>query len=100
MAEPPGDYPAMRLDRFLWWVRLAKTRSVAQQIAAAGHLRLDGRAVDKASACVRVGSTLTLIARGRVRALRVQALPSRRGPASEAQGCYEELAGEAAGRRR
>lgn len=83
--------PAMRLDRFLWWVRLAKTRSAAQAIAADGRLRIDGRPVDRAHAAVRVGNVLTYAAHGRVRVVRVEALPVRRGPAPEAQGCYAEL---------
>lgn len=81
----------MRLDRFLWWVRLAKTRSAAQAIAADGHLRIDGRPVDRAHTCVRVGNVLTFATHGRVRVVRVEALPHRRGPAPEAQGCYQDL---------
>ena len=33
----------MRLDKFLWFARLTKTRRLAQEIVAAGHLRIDGR---------------------------------------------------------
>lgn len=83
----------MRLDRFLWWSRIVRSRAVAQAMATAGHLRLNGRAADKAAAPVRVGDVLTFAAHGgRVRAIRVRALPGRRGPAPEAQACYEELA--------
>jgi ribosome-associated heat shock protein Hsp15 len=82
----------MRLDRFLWWTRLAKTREVAQALASDGHLRLDGRAIDKAHCPVRVGTVLTWAAHGRVRVVRVAALPTRRGPAPEAQACYIDLA--------
>ncbi|WP_419807771.1 RNA-binding S4 domain-containing protein [Sphingomonas sp.] len=88
--------PAMRLDRFLWWARLAKTRSAAQAIAADGRLRIDGRVIDRAHAAVRVGNILTFAAHGRVRVVRVEALPARRGPPPEAQGCYLDLAVPAA----
>ena len=81
----------MRLDRFLWWARLARTRSAAQAIAADGRLRIDGRPVDRAHAAVRVGNVLTYAAHGRVRVVRIEALPVRRGPAPEAQNCYQEL---------
>lgn len=94
MADAPGsDGPgaSMRLDRFLWWVRLAKTRSAAQRLAADGRLRIDGRAVDRAHAAVRAGQVLTFAAHGRVRVVRVAALPCRRGPATEARGCYDDL---------
>ena len=83
----------MRLDRFLWWTRLAKTRSIAQGIAADGRLRIDGRPVDRAHAAVRIGNVLTYASGTRVHVLRVVALPARRGPAPEAQACYADLAG-------
>jgi ribosome-associated heat shock protein Hsp15 len=81
----------MRLDRFLWFTRLAKTRSAAQAIAAEGRMRIDGRSVDRAHAAVRVGNVLTFICNGHVRVVRVEALPSRRGSAPEAQLCYDEV---------
>ncbi|MBB5713430.1 RNA-binding S4 domain-containing protein [Sphingomonas aerophila] len=81
----------MRLDRFLWFARLAKTRTVAQELAATGRLRCDGRLVEKAAAAIRVGNVLTFAAHGRVRTVRVDALPPRRGPAPEARACYTDL---------
>lgn len=81
----------MRLDRFLWFVRLAKTRSAAQAIAAHSRLRIDGRAIDRAHAQVRIGNVLTFLYNDRVRVIRIAALPIRRGPAPEAQRCYEDL---------
>jgi ribosome-associated heat shock protein Hsp15 len=81
----------MRLDRFLWFARLTRTRSAAQALAANGRLRIDGRAIDRAHACVRVGNVLTFAAGPHVRVLRVAALPPRRGPAPEAQSCYIEI---------
>lgn len=81
----------MRLDCYLWFVRLAKTRSAAQALACSGHLRMDGRAIDRAHAPVRIGNILTLFHAGRVRVLRIERLPVRRGPAPEAQSCYQEL---------
>jgi ribosome-associated heat shock protein Hsp15 len=81
----------VRLDKYLWFVRLAKTRSLAQEIAASGHLRIDGRAVDRAHATVRPGNVLSFPLHGRVRVIRIEALPNRRGPAPEAQACYTDL---------
>lgn len=90
-AERRDAGASMRLDRFLWFARLAKTRDAAQAIACYGHLRIDGRAIDRSAAPVRVGNILTFAQHGRVRVLRIEALPARRGPAPEAQGCYQEL---------
>jgi ribosome-associated heat shock protein Hsp15 len=81
----------LRLDKFLWFARLAKTRSLAQAIAEDGRLRLSGRTVDRAHAAVRVGDVLSFALHGRVRVIRIVALPARRGPPTEARLCYEDL---------
>jgi ribosome-associated heat shock protein Hsp15 len=85
----------MRLDRYLFCIRLVKSRTLAQGLIEAGHVRIDGKRVAKTSEEVRIGSVIALPLHGRVRVLRVVALPSRRGPAAEARTCYKEL-GEAA----
>ena len=84
----------MRLDRFLFFIRLVKSRTLAQALIAAGKVRLDGKRVDKAAENVRVGTVIAMPINGEVRILRILSLPSRRGPASEARACYEDL-GEA-----
>ena len=81
----------MRIDRYLHCIRLLKSRTLAQALVDSGHVRIDGRRVAKASEPVRVGSTIALPLRDRVRVLRVIALPTRRGPASEARECYREI---------
>ena len=89
MTGAPGT---MRLDRFLWWARLTKTRETARVLAEQGRLRLDGRPIDRAHAAVRVGNVLTFAAPGgQVRVIRVEALPLRRGPPAEGRGCYLDL---------
>ena len=64
---------------------------MAQSLIETGHLRIDGKRVEKPSDAVRVGSIVALPLRGEVRILKVLALPVRRGPAAEARACYEEL---------
>lgn len=81
----------MRIDRYLHCIRLVKSRTLAQGLIDTGHVRVDGRRVEKASDAVRVGSTIALPLHGKVRVLRVLALPQRRGPAPEARACYEEI---------
>ena len=83
---------SLRLDKFLWFARIVKTRSFAQAMAERGHLRIDGRPVDRAAAPVRIGNILTFAThRGDVRTIRVETLPIRRGPPSEASTCYVDL---------
>ena len=81
----------MRIDRFLFFIRLIKSRTLAQHVIEAGHVRIDGKRVEKPSDEVRVGSIVALPLHDQVRILRVLSLPVRRGPAPEARACYEEL---------
>ena len=84
-----------RLDKFLWFARIAKTRVLAQALAENGRIRLNGRIVDRAHAPVRAGDVLSFAQRGAVRVLKVEALPARRGPPAEARALYCELTSEA-----
>jgi ribosome-associated heat shock protein Hsp15 len=86
-----ADGDTIRLDRFLWFARIAKSRSAAQAIAEKGTLRLDGRRIERSAVPVRVGSIIVFPLYGKVRALRVEALPRRRGPPAEAAQLYTGL---------
>lgn len=92
--------PSRRLDRWLWHARVTKSRTAAQNLVAAGHVRVNRLRVDRASRELGVGDVLTIAAGGRVRVLKVVAFAGRRGPASEARLLFEELAppSEAVGR--
>ncbi|MEO6198621.1 MAG: S4 domain-containing protein [Sphingomicrobium sp.] len=81
----------MRIDRFLHCIRLARSRTFAQSIVAAGHVRIDGKRVLKPHEDVRAGAVVAIPLGCQVRVLRVVALPDRRGPAVEARACYEEV---------
>ncbi len=82
---------SLRLDKFLWFARIVKTRGLAQQLAQEGRLRLAGRVVDRAHAPVRVGDVLSFALRGQVRVIKVEGLPTRRGPPAEARLLYSEV---------
>jgi ribosome-associated heat shock protein Hsp15 len=83
---------SLRLDKFLWFARIVKTRALAQAMAEEGRIRVAGRVVDRAHAPVRVGDVLSFAQRGTVRVVRVEALPARRGPPAEARTLYSEIA--------
>jgi len=85
----------MRVDRFLWFARISASRGYAQKLAEGGHLRIDGRRVERAHAPVRVGNVLAFLThKGDIRAIRIEALPTRRGPPAEARLCYTDLKNE------
>ena len=86
---------SLRLDKYLWFARIVKTRPLAQQMAENGRIRIGGRLIDRAHAPVKVGDVLAFAQRGVVRVLRIEALPARRGPPAEARAFYSELTSEA-----
>ena len=86
-----SDQGALRLDKWLWYARFFKTRSLATALCQAGKVRVDGAAVTKAHHIVRPGQVLTFVQGNHVRVIKVVALASRRGPAPEAQALYEDL---------
>ncbi|MGE4322942.1 MAG: RNA-binding S4 domain-containing protein [Sphingobium sp.] len=94
-ASAPIAGPSLRIDKFLWFARLANSRSVAQKMAQDGHIRLNGRRIERSHTPVRAGDLITFPYPGQhptcVRVVRVMQLPDRRGPAVEAQACYDEL---------
>jgi ribosome-associated heat shock protein Hsp15 len=83
---------SLRLDKFLWFARIVKSRALAQALAEGGRLRISGRTVERAHAPVRIGDVLSFAVHGKVRVLRIEALPSRRGPPAEARALYTEVA--------
>ncbi|HEX7752612.1 MAG TPA: RNA-binding S4 domain-containing protein [Novosphingobium sp.] len=85
----------MRIDKLLWFLRFAKTRGIAQTLAEEGHIRLNGRRVERAHQRVAAGDILVLPSHGGARVVELLALPARRGPASEAQSLYRVLDGTA-----
>jgi ribosome-associated heat shock protein Hsp15 len=86
-----GVADSLRLDKFLWFARIVKSRALAQALAEGGRLRLSGRVVDRAHVPVRVGDVLSFAVHGQVRVLRIEALPERRGPPAEARTLYSEV---------
>ena len=86
--EAPG---AARIDKWLWMARFFKTRSRAAKAVTAG-VRVNGARVEKPSAAVRPGDVLTFAQETTVRVVEICALGSRRGPASEAQTLYVDVA--------
>lgn len=81
-----------RLDLWLWCARVARARADCARLVSLGGARINRQPTEKAHARLRVGDVLTVAHHGSVRVLRVLALASRRGPASEARLLYEEVA--------
>lgn len=80
-----------RLDRWLWFCRFVKSRSLAQGLIEGGAVRVNKVKVDRCSHLVKGGDVVTLAVHGRVMAVRVLLPGVRRGPPVEARTLYELL---------
>ena len=80
-----------RIDKWLVYARVVKTRTLGQALAVSGHVRLNGRKIDDPAQPVKAGDVLTIGLHGRVRVLKVLDFAERRGSASVASALYEDL---------
>jgi ribosome-associated heat shock protein Hsp15 len=93
MSGPDAAPPALRIDKWLWFARIVKTRAIAQELARSGHVRVNGQRIKDAAKLVRIGDVLTVALPSRVRVLKLADVAERRGPAVEGAALYEELPG-------
>lgn len=84
------DAPRQRLDKWLWFARVVKTREAAAGLVQAGHVRLNRAKVVKPAHDVKPGDVLTIVLHGRVRVLHVTGMALRRGSADAARLLYHE----------
>ncbi len=97
MTGAPNDAAGpQRLDKWLWFARLVKSRSLAASLVTAGKIRVNRERTTKPSHPVKPGDVVTSAAQRTVRIVRVKAPGTRRGPAAEALTLFEELTPRAA----
>jgi ribosome-associated heat shock protein Hsp15 len=80
-----------RIDKWLFFARAVKSRSIAAKLASGGNVKINERTSDGADNPVRIGDVLTIRLERHSLAYKVLALGERRGPAPEAQLLYEDL---------
>jgi ribosome-associated heat shock protein Hsp15 len=94
--DASGGSAARRVDQWLWFARVMKSRTLAAQLVATGKVRVNRDRIDKPSYGLKVGDVVTVTAHARVRVLKVAALGQRRGPPSEAATLFTDLTPPAA----
>lgn len=90
MQEADASTP-QRIDQWLWFARIVKSRTLAQALIERGKVRLNRNRIEKTSQSVKAGDVVTISLGPRVRILQVVAPGVRRGPATEATRLYLEL---------
>jgi ribosome-associated heat shock protein Hsp15 len=86
-----GGTLTLRLDKWLWFARFVRTRSIATRLVTDGRMRINGAPTQKAHYALKAGDVLTFALGPHIRVIKVVALGERRGPAVEAQALYEDL---------
>jgi ribosome-associated heat shock protein Hsp15 len=82
---------SQRLDQWLWFARVTKSRTLAQALIERGKVRVNREKVARPSQLLKAGDAVTVTLGPKVRILTVKAVGTRRGPASEAQTLFQEL---------
>ena len=91
MAGPGETLHKERLDRFLFFSRAVKSRTLAQKLIETGAVRVNSERTDRTDHKVGAGDVLTMSLHGRILVWRILDAGTRRGPASEAQALYEDI---------
>lgn len=86
--QPPAQ--RQRIDKWLFFARIAKSRTLAQNWVASGHVTVNGEKVRRSSAEVKIGDRVEVLTRERDFVLVVQAPGERRGPYEVARHLYED----------
>ena len=81
----------LRLDIYLYYIRIFKSRSIATKFVLTNRLRISGQVTQKPHKMISIGDVLTIIVNDNIKVLKVLDIPNRRGPYSESLNFYEEI---------
>ena len=81
----------LRLDLYLYYIRIFKSRSLATKFILSNRLRISGKVTQKPHKLISVGDVLTMTINDNIKIIKVLDVPSRRGPYSESLSFYQEL---------
>ena len=81
----------IRLDIYLYYIRIFKSRSVATKFVSTNRLRISGQVTQKPHKMISIGDVLTISINDNIKILKVLDIPNRRGPYSESLNFYEDI---------
>jgi len=87
----PAALDRQRIDKWLWYARVVRTRGAAAELAGSGYVRVNGTRIDAPGRVVRAGDVITVALDRSVRVLKVRGFVERRGPAGSGETLYEDL---------
>lgn len=90
LTKKMTDIQKLRIDKWLWSVRIYKTRTLATEACAAGKIKIDSESI-KASYLLKVGQIITINRQGEKLIIKCLNLIEKRVSAPLAVKCYEDL---------
>ena len=81
----------LRLDIYLYYIRIFKSRSIATKFVSNNRLRISGQVTQKPHKMISIGDVLTITINDNIKVLKVLNIPNRRGPYSESLNFYEDI---------
>ena len=81
----------LRLDIYLYYIRIFKSRSIATKFVLTNRLRISGQVTQKPHKMISIGDVLTMTINDNIKILKVLDIPTRRGPYSESLNFYEDI---------
>ena len=91
MTSTPFEKKNIRLDLYLFYIRIFKSRNLATKFVISNRLRISGQVTQKPHKLISIGDVLSLPIQDHVKILKVVDIPKRRGPFSEALNYYEDI---------
>ena len=82
---------SVRLDIYLYYIRIFKSRSIATKFVSTNRLRISGQVTQKPHKMISIGDILTMTINDNIKILKVLEIPNRRGPYSESLNFYEDI---------
>jgi len=81
----------IRLDIYLYYIRIFKSRSIATKFVSTNRLRISGQVTQKPHKMISIDDVLTLTINDNIKILKVLDIPKRRGPYLESLNFYEDI---------
>ena len=81
----------IRLDVYLYYIRIFKSRSIATKFVSTNRLRISGKVTQKPHKMISISDVLTMTINDNVKIFKVLDIPNRRGPYSESVNFYEDI---------
>ena len=91
MTSSAFEKKNIRLDLYLFYIRIFKSRNLATKFIISNRLRISGQVTQKPHKLISIGDVLSLPIQDYVKILKVVDIPKRRGPFSEALNYYEDI---------